>query len=539
MATILVTGHRNPDLDSVGSAIAYAELLDRTDDENDYRPARLGEVNAQTAWALERAGAEAPELLRHVKLRARDVMVPCGVTAGAEDPVRGVGLAMAEHGLDVVPVLDADGALAGVLSERALARRYLRESRDASDFARRAVSLEAVCEVLDGEILVTGDGDVSGRLWVLAMDAEAVSGIVAAGDIAVVGDLPASQLAAIELGVDLLVLSNGTRPPEAVVEAARAARVNLMISPLDSYVSARMIQLAVPVGRIMDAEPLTVEPDEVLEDVTREILDVDYRTAVVVDGRRRPVGLVGRSALVRPAPRKVILVDHAEESQSAPGIEQAEIVEILDHHNISIETHMPVRATFDPVGSTATLVSERFAAAGIEPSREAATMMLAAVLSDTVVLTSPTVTDRDRRAAETLGEQTGEEPEGFGRAMFEASADVSGLSGEEIVRRDAKTYELERARTALVGQVEVVGEELLSRSDELREALEAAREEGGHAIAALMVTDIVAKATTLLVAGEVEAVERAFGERAGEDGAIALPGIMSRKKQVAPKILAA
>ena len=198
-----------------------------------------------------------------------------------------------------------------------------------------------------------------------------------------------------------------------------------------------------------------------------------------------------------------------------------------------------MRATFDPVGSTATLVAERFAAAGIEPSREAATMLLAAVLSDTVVLTSPTVTDRDRRAAETLGEQTARTPEGFGRAMFEASSDVSGLSGEEIVARDAKTYELERERTALVGQVEVVGEELLSRSDELREALEAAREEGGHAIAALMVTDIVAKATTLLVAGEVEAVERAFGERAGEDGAIALPGIMSRKKQVAPKILAA
>jgi manganese-dependent inorganic pyrophosphatase len=234
----------------------------------------------------------------------------------------------------------------------------------------------------------------------------------------------------------------------------------------------------------------------------------------------------------------VILVDHAEQAQSVIGVEQAEIVEILDHHHIgSIETHLPVRATFDPVGSTATLVSERFAVAGLEPSGAAATMLLAAVLSDTVVLTSPTVTDRDRRAAEALGEQIGEEPEGFGRAMFEASSDVSGLSGEEIVGRDAKTYELEQDRTALVGQVEVVGDELLSRSGELRDALEAAREEGAHAIAALMVTDIVARATTLLVAGDVDAVERAFGEQA-EDGAIQLSGVMSRKKQVAPKILA-
>ena len=540
MATILVTGHRNPDLDSVGSAIGYAELLGRTDEENEYRPARLGDVNAQTEWALERAGAEPPELLRHVKLRVRDVMVPCEVTAGAEDPVRGAGLAMAEHGLDVVPVLDGDGAVAGVLSESALARRYIRESRDASDFSARPVQLEAVRDVLDGEILVTGDGDVSGRLWVLAMEAQALAGIVDAGDIAVAGDLPASQLAAIELGVDLLVLSNGTRPPDEVLEAARAARVNLIVSPLDSYVSARMIQLAVPVGRIMDAEPLTVEPDDVLEDVTPDILDVAYRTAVVVDGRRRPIGLVGRSALVSPAPRKVVLVDHAEESQSAPGIEQAEIVEILDHHHIgSIETRLPVRATFDPVGSTATLVAERFSAAGLEPSREAATMLLAALLSDTVVLSSPTATERDRRVAERLGERLGEDPERFGREMFEASSDVSGLSGAEIVGRDAKTYELERDRTALVGQVEVVGEELLSRAEELREALEAAREEGGHAIAALMVTDIVARATMLFVAGEVDAVERALGERAGEDGAISLPGVMSRKKQVAPKILGA
>ena len=219
MATILVTGHRNPDLDSIGSAIAYAELLDRTDGENDYRPARLGEVNAQTAWALERAGAEAPELLRHVKLRVRDVMVPCEVTAGAEDPVRGGG--------------PGDGRARA--RRRAGARRRGRARRRAeragagpalhARVARRIGLLrarrepEAVCEVLDGEILVTGDGDVSGRLWVLAMEARGAEGIVARGRHRGGRRPPASQLAAIELGVDLLVLSNGTRPPEAVVEA--------------------------------------------------------------------------------------------------------------------------------------------------------------------------------------------------------------------------------------------------------------------------------------------------------------------------------
>jgi manganese-dependent inorganic pyrophosphatase len=300
-----------------------------------------------------------------------------------------------------------------------------------------------------------------------------------------------------------------------------------------------MIQLAVPVGRVMDDEPLTVDPEDVLEDVTPDILDAEYRAAVVVDGSRCPLGLVTRSALVGPAPRKVILVDHAEESQSAPGIEQAEIVEILDHHHIgSIETRVPVRATFDPVGSTATLVFERFAAAEVEPGRPAATMLLAALLSDTVVLTSPTTTDRDRRVAARLGERLDVDPQRFGMEMFRATSDVSELSASDIVGRDAKSYELSGGRTALVGQVEVVGDELLSRAGELREALEAAGSDGGHAIAALMVTDILERATTLLVAGEVGALERAFDSRA-EDGAIALPGVMSRKKQVAPKILAA
>jgi manganese-dependent inorganic pyrophosphatase len=537
VATILVTGHRNPDLDSIGSAIGYAELLGRLDGDDEFVAARLGEVNAQTAWALERSGAEEPVLVPHVRLRVRDVMVPCPVTAREGEPVRAVGLAMARHDVDVVPVLDGDGALAGVLSDGALARRYIRESQDASDFASRPVALEAVRDVLDGEILVTGDGDVSGRLWVLAMEAGALRDIVGEGDIAVVGDLPPSQLAAIELGVDLLVLSNGTRPGEDVLAAAREAHVNLVVSPLDSYVSARMIQLAVPVGRIMDTEPLTVEPDDVVEDVTREVLESDERAAVVVDPERRPLGLVTRTALVGPAPRKVILVDHAEESQSAPGIEQAEIVEILDHHHIgSIETRVPVRATFDPVGSTATLVAERFAAEGMEPGRPAATMLLAALLSDTVVLTSPTTTDRDERVARRLGEQLGVDPERFGMEMFEASSDVSELSGAEIVRRDAKSYELPGGGTALVGQVEVVGEVLRERFGELREALEGVREEGDHAIAALMVTDIVARGTTLLVAGDVGGAERAFGAGA-EDGALALPGVMSRKKQVAPKIL--
>ncbi len=538
MSRVYVTGHRNPDLDSIGSAIGYAELKNAVDPDDEYVAARLGDVNPQTRWALERSGADEPEFLPHIKLRVRDVMGACDVTASPEDPVRGAGLAMAEEGIDLVPVVGEDGTVAGVVTENVLARLYVRDSRGPSDFGERPVPLESIREMLDGEVLVPADHQVSGRLYVLSMDEDAMAEIVGSGDIAVVGNLPDLQRRAVALGIDLLVLSNGTRPPDDVLDAARSAGTSVVVSPLDSYVSARMVSLAVPCERIMDPEPLTVGPDDVLEDVVREILDVEYRAAVVVDRGRRPIGIVSRSNLVDPAQRKVLLVDHAEQGQSVPGIDRADIVEILDHHHVgSIETRHPVRATFDPVGSTATLVSERFRAAGREPSAPAAKMLLAAVLSDTVVLSSPTTTDRDREVASWLGGLVGEDAEAFGLAMFQESSDVSSLSAAEIVGRDAKEYELDSGATALVAQVEVVGGDLLERQDELREALEAARADGRHAVAALMVTDIVRCATTLLVAGDSAPVARAFGGAA--DGAIDLPGVMSRKKQVVPKLLGA
>ena len=534
---IYVTGHRNPDLDSIGSAIGYAELRGRLHPEDEFVPARLGPVNAQTEWALERSGADEPELLPHIKLRVCDVMQACAVTAGRDDPLRGVGLEMLERGLDMVPVVDDDGLLAGVLTERNLARLYLRESKGASSFAERPVRVDAIGEVLGGEVLVADEDPVTGRLWVVSVRAERLDEFVQPGDIAVVGDLPDVQRAAVELGVALLITSNGARPPDDVLALVRERGAGAVVSPLDSYVSGRMVQLAVPCGALMTEDALTVGPEDVLEDVTPGILDVSYRAAIVVDGASRPIGIVSRSDLVSPEPRRVLLVDHAEQAQSVPGVERAEIVEILDHHHIgSIETRLPVRATFDPVGSTATLVIERFRAEGREPRESTATMLLAALLSDTVVLTSPTTTDRDHRVAEYLGELLGVDPEAFGMEMFRASSDVSRLSADEIVGRDCKQYTLDSGRTIAIAQVETVGHGLEDRERELLEALERSREDSGHALCALMVTDILRRGTELLVAGDREAAERALGA-SSSNGRIDLPGDMSRKKQVAPKLL--
>jgi manganese-dependent inorganic pyrophosphatase len=339
--------------------------------------------------------------------------------------------------------------------------------------------------------------------------------------------------------VALLVTSNGTVPSQDVLAEASERGTVVVSSPLDTYVSARMITLAAPCRALMDREPLIVRPEDLLADVADEVKNVHYGAAIAVDGMRRPIGVVTRSDLLRPTPRRVLLVDHAEQAQSVPGVEEAEIVEILDHHHVgSIETTVPVRATFDPVGSTATLVIERFRQNGMEPSRPAAVMLLGAILSDTVILNSPTTTERDRSAVDYLERVLAIDATQLGREMFEGTSDVSKLPADEIIARDAKVYEAAGGKTLCIAQVETVGRSLLERKDELLAAMGAAREAKGYSLFALMVTDILSKGTELLAVGDRAPLERAFGH-AMTDGVVSLPGVMSRKKQVAPKLLEA
>jgi manganese-dependent inorganic pyrophosphatase len=538
VAVIYVTGHRNPDTDSIGSAIGYAELKGRIDPDTDYVPVRLGDVNVQTRWALERSGAPEPEYLPHVFLRVCDVMRTEFPTAGADEPVRVVGLAMASRNLDLMPIVDEDGALAGVMTERALAHRYIRESREVSSLVETPTTVGAVVSVLEGKQVAGPERSLAGRVWAQSMHT-ATQSRISEGDVVVVGDRAEAQRLAIEQGAALLITSNGTEPGEEILALANERGTAVVSSPLDTYVSARMVTLAAPCRGLMDAEPLTVGSGDTVDDIAEEVKDIHYRAAVAIDSARRPIGLVTRSDLVGPPPRRVLLVDHAEAAQSVPGIEEAEIVEILDHHHIgSIETRIPVTATFDPVGSTATLVTERFRQNGLEPSRPAAMMLLAAVLSDTVILRSPTTTGRDRAVVDYFARALGLDTTEFGRRMFEESADTSDVPAEQLVTRDVKQYHTTSGQPIGIAQVETVGSALLERKDELLAAMSTEREHRGYPFYALMVTDILSEGTHLLVDGDKGAVERALGEQA-TDGVFELPGVISRKKQVAPRLMAA
>jgi manganese-dependent inorganic pyrophosphatase len=537
--TIYVTGHRNPDMDSIASAMGYAELRGRLDPANEYVAVRLGEINAQARWALERSGAPAPELLDHVMLRAQDVMSPDHPTAHHEASLRDVGIAMAKADLDLIPIVDDDGVVVGILTARDLARRYIKESGEPSNFADRPASAELIVDVLGGEMLVPPTRRLNGRLWAVTVDVDSMGHTMGDNDIVVIGNRTAAQRRAVELGVAMIVAPYDATPEDEVLELARKRGTGVVLSPLDSYVTGRLVSLSVPVREVMSRNPLVVEPDDLLSDVTARMREVHYGAAIVADESGRPIGIITRSELVNPTPRQVLLVDHAEQAQSVLGIEQAHIVEILDHHHIgSIETRFPVAATFDPVGSTATLVVERFRSHGREPQRPTAMMLLAAILSDTVILSSPTTTERDHQVVKYLEELTRVSAREFGTEMFEASSNVADVPAADIIRRDAKEYEVRPGKRVCVAQIETVGRSLHNRGAELLDAMEDVRAREDYLVYALMVTDIVEHGTELLVAGDRMPVERAFGVPAA-DGILDLPGVMSRKKQVAPKLLAA
>ncbi len=538
MSHIYVTGHKNPDTDTIASAIGYAELKNLTDPENNYAPARLGEVNAQTQWALDKSGAESPKRISHIKLRVKDVMSDDVAVSGKNDPLHNVGLMMAERNISQVPIVEDDGKLIGLITERNLARMYIRESRETSTFAESPVSVKSMVEVLRGDLLVGEDRQSTGKLWVISMGVDSMGQSMESGDIVVIGDRKNGQRRAIELGAGVLVISNGKRPEDEVLKMAKDKGVSVLLSPMDSYVTSRMIQLAVPCWEVMSEDPLTVNPDSFITDITEQVMEVHYRAAIAVDEDNVPIGVVTRTDLLNPEPRKIALVDHAEVGQSVEGVEKAQVVEILDHHHVGdIETNTPIPATFDPVGSTATLLIERYRASNLEPEGSTAKILLAAILSDTVVLNSPTATERDREVVRYLEELLDLDAEEFGMEMFEVSSDVSDLSAEEIIDRDAKEYATTSGERMSISQVETVGSAVMERKDELVEALEHRIRENEYVFSALMVTDIIEGGTELLCAGDCTLVERAFDVRS-KNAVIDLPGVMSRKKQVAPKLLA-
>jgi manganese-dependent inorganic pyrophosphatase len=517
--------------------VAYAHLKNIVDPDNVYVPARLGPVPKETKWVFERFGAQLPEEISHVRTRVRDVMTADPIVVSAEEPMLVAGRLMREHGVRGLPVVDIAGHPVGLLSERVLAERYLDET-ELAGFQRQPVTVDRLVRALDGQ-LVTGDPEarVSGDVIVGASEPSTIAGRVRDGDTVIVGDRLRTQPMVLAAGVACLISTGGFVPAADVVELAKRSGAAVICTPYDAYSAARLVSLAHAVGDLMDTDVLSVGLETLLSEAAEDLISSPHREAVVTDEHGRVVGILTRTDVARGTRRRVALVDHNEAAQSALGIEDAAVVEIVDHHRVGdIQSAGPILFLNLPVGSTATIVATRYQELGVEIPAAIAGILLGAVLTDTVLLKSPTTTPVDRRVASDLARIVDVEPLEYGMEVFRSRSVGEVFSAENIVGTDAKEFRVGELRM-LVAQHETVDlDPLLEHIAEVRAEMEAQLASHGYDAVVLMITDIVREGSEIVACGAVRPVERALDVSLAT-GSAWMPGVLSRKKQIAARLV--
>ncbi|MDI6901315.1 MAG: putative manganese-dependent inorganic diphosphatase [Anaerosomatales bacterium] len=539
MGPILVFGHRNPDNDSLCSAVAYAHLKNRTDASAVYVPARLGPVPPESAWVFERFAVDLPDEIDHVHTRVRDAMTTDVFTVRPEQDMLSAGRLMRERRVRALPVVGDDGSVRGLVNDRILAERYIDETAVVG-FSELPVTVGQLVATLGGRLLA-GDAStvLSGGVAIGAMEPETMLGYLKPGDTLIVGDRRRTQPMALEAGVACLVVTGGREPEPDVLEIAERTGAAVVSAPHDTYATARLVNLSHAVGAVMDTTVLQVHPDTLLADATEDLVDSPHREVLVTDEEGALAGILTRTNLARGLRRRVILVDHNELAQSAPGVENAEVVEIVDHHRVGdVQTAAPILFLNLPVGSTATIVAERYRELDVDVPEQMAGLLLSAVLSDTVLLKSPTTTPTDVDVAERLASIARVDVESFGMEMFRARSATVAFSTERTVESDLKEYRLGDALVA-VGQVETVDAgSVLEHRDALLGHMAALAEARRYDLLMLLVTDVVREGSEVLAVGKTRIAERALGiDLSG--GSAWMDGVLSRKKQIAARLVEA
>lgn len=540
---IYVIGHRNPDTDSICSAIGYADLFRRLGRQA--TAARAGELNRQTEFILETLGVDPPERLNDVFPRVRDILAGAPVIVHGDAPLVKALDIMRGRDIRMLPVIDDLGRPHGALILKRLTEQIFLAGE--SDGIRRVLTSPASIRDCLGATALTlhqPESEAELDIYVGAMAAETFRRHLTAADpsraVVFTGDRTRVQRDAVAMGVRLLVVTGGLPVAPEVIAAAREAGVCLLSSPRDTATSTLLARLSTPVRHLADRSVPTVSLDDRVEELRRVLLRGNAPGALALDRDGRVAGVVTKTNLLTPSSLKLILVDHNELSQAVPGADQVEILEVIDHHRLgNFHTDLPIRFINQPLGSTCSVVATLFRQAGLCPAPQVAGLLLAGLLSDTVLLKSPTTTEIDRELAGWLGEQAGRDPQLFGRSIFEASSALGAYpSVMALLTADFKEYEVGVRRFG-VGQVEVVTlDEFHGRREALSFGLQELRMERRLNLAGLLVTDIVTQSSLLLVQGDAELLDLIAYPRLAAD-LFELKGVLSRKKQLVPHLLRA
>jgi manganese-dependent inorganic pyrophosphatase len=529
MQTIYVLGHRQPDTDSIASAIAYAHLLGVVR-EGTYVAGRCGEINAETQYVLNEAGLSAPVLIESVEPVVRDIQFLYPQKAPHDMAAIDVAALMDEHEVRNIPIVDAENCLLGLVSEHGLARAYV-SPHASQPLHVGPISTDTLARILQADIIHSSHSYLDG-LVAIVIDALHVSlSRLGPEDVAIVGDNEPAQLALVSAGIGAMIVAEGAPVGERLHDAARSRQVTLLKTDLDAFSVGRMIHLSHPATAIMGRDVEVVHMDDSVSAATRVVTNSPYRTACVVDEDNHLLGMISRNTFVEEIHKSVILVDHNEYAQAAEGIEEAEVLEIIDHHRLgTISTLRPIQFRNEPVGSTCTIITLRYIEEGVTPSKEIATLLLAGILSDTLVLKMSTTTPRDHEAVEFLSHLVDRDPIEFGSTLIQKGMDLDQVPTDDLLAKDVKEYTLYE-KVVIIAQVMTASDHYhIAHDTEIREALKALRQKTNADLYIVLFTDVIGQVSYLYASGDAGLLERIGYDHQP----VKLQGVMSRKKDFFP-----
>ena len=533
MDTIYVTGHRNPDTDSIVAAMAYAALRNALGDR-EYVAACLGRVSDETQSVLDRFGFEPPVRIHSMFTQIRDLEFdkpPVFSTAVTMDRAWAV---LDSQKAQAIPVANDDGTLNGMLSRDDVAN-YNMSLVNASRL--NAVPLFNVLSVLEGKVLneagETTD-EISGEVTIALPQCRENLLFQSQNSVVLCGHQPDMIRRALEMNVNCLVLCQAELSDEL---RNLPTKTCIISTPFDAYRAARLIFQSTPIGRVCNNRDLICfHLEDKVDDVREAMLKHRYSCYPVLDETEKVVGILSRYHLLRPRRKRVVLVDHNEISQSVPGLDEAEILEIIDHHRLAdIQTNGPIYVRNEPVGSTNTIIASMFQDRGLMPSEKMAGMMAAAILSDTVMFKSPTCTERDIRTAERMARIANISLDELGKYIFSAS--MESKTAQDLLHSDYKEFHIAGHNLAVAQITCVDSPKMLERKDEFLTLMQDVAKKKDFSMVILMLTDVLKEGTQLIYLGDDDIIRQGFNVQP-KDNTVFLPGIMSRKKQIIPMLSA-
>ena len=540
---VVVIGHRNPDTDSICSAIAYAELKNRTSTLV-CEPRRAGKMNQETEFVLKKFGVTPPRMCTDVNPKIRDVDYREMPGIPGSTSLRRAWKIMRDQQIDTLSITSADNELEGIITVKDLATANM-DVFDTAVLAKSRTSYKNILETLNGTMVV-GDADAvctTGHIKIGTATPEMLESSVEKGDIVILSNRYESQLCAIEKEASLLIICNGAKVGRTIQRIADETGVAIMTTPVDTYAAGKLISQCAPISYYMTRDNILkftlVTP---VADVLRVMAKVRHRYFPILDEDGKYCGMVSRRNVIALRKRRIILVDHNEATQAVEGFDQAEILEIIDHHRIgSLETSGPVYFRNQPVGCTATIITQMYDENGVDIPPQIAGLLLAAILSDTLAFRSPTCTPVDENTAKRLAKIAGVDIEEFSTEMFEAGEKLDGKTPEEVFLQDFKVFMCGDIRFGVAQGSYMTRKNLQAAQALLQPYLEEARNKQNVEDLYMLLTDVPKEESVVICTGRyaAEVLSNGFESRPAAAGSWTLPGVVSRKKQFIPAMMSA